>query len=137
MPDTTLAPAPPEFPRPDSSTEQINTVAARLRTSEERNSEMRKKVILLEQNMLSNHKRAMSEIKSLQSELNELKRTVQGVEDKIITIIKELRLTSRKEDIEVLRKYIELWDPVRFVTRETVDKIVEEKLRGKTKEEEE
>jgi len=87
--------------------------------------------------MLSNHKRAMSEIKSLQSELNELKRTVQGVEDKIITIIKELRLTSRKEDIEVLRKYIELWDPVRFVTRETVDKIVEEKLRGKTKEEEE
>ena len=36
MPDTTLAPAPPEFPRPDSSTEQINTVAARLRTSEER-----------------------------------------------------------------------------------------------------
>ena len=123
-------PTPPDFPKTESS-EQVTTLAARLRVSEERNSEMRKKIILIEQNMLSNHKRAMSEIKSLQTELSELKRTVQAAEDKIITIIKELRLTSRKEDIEVLRKYIELWDPVRFVSRETVEKIVEEKLKAK------
>ena len=123
-------PTPPDFPKTESS-EQVTTLAARLRVSEERNSEMRKKIILIEQNMLSNHKRAMSEIKSLQTELSELKRTVQAAEDKIITIIKELRLTSRKKDIEVLRKYIELWDPVRFVSRETVEKIVEEKLKAK------
>ncbi|HLC32439.1 MAG TPA: hypothetical protein VJJ82_01295 [Candidatus Nanoarchaeia archaeon] len=129
MPDTTPSPpAFPEFPKPDSSTEQINTVAARLRISEERSSEMRKKMTLIEQNMLSNHKRAMSEIKSLQTELSELKRAFQGVEDKLITIVKELRLTSRKEDIDVLRKYVELWDPIRFVTRDTVEKIVDERL---------
>jgi hypothetical protein len=135
MPDAPSAPAPPEFPRPDSSTEQINTVAARLRISEERNSESRKKLLLVEQNMLSNHKRAMSEVKSLQSEVNDLKRTIQGIEDKLITIIKELRLTARKEDIDVLRKYVEIWDPIRFVTRETVEKIVDEKLKLKDDEE--
>ena len=112
----------------DPSTEQLNTLAARLRMNEERDGEMRKKIIMLEQNMLSNHKRAMSEIKLLQAEMIDLKRTIQAVEDKIIMIIKELRMTSRKEDIDVLRKYVELWDPVRFVTREQVEKVVEEKL---------
>lgn len=136
MPDSPTAPAPPDFPKLDSASEQVNTVAARLRISEERNGEMRKKMLLVEQNMLSNHKRAMSEIKMLQTEVNELKRSIQGVEDKIITIIKELRLTSRKEDIEVLRKYVELWDPVRFVTRETVERIVDEKLKQKPEDEE-
>ena len=122
-----------ELPAPES--ENSSTLSARLRMGEERNGEMRKKMTMLEQNMLSNHKRAMSEIKLLQDEFTDLKRTIQAVEDKLITIVKELRLTPRKEDIEILRKYVELWDPVRFVTRETVEKIVEEKMLPKMEEE--
>jgi hypothetical protein len=64
----------------------------------------------------------------MQTDLMEVKRTIQAVEDRIITIIKEIRLTARKEDIDVMKRYLELWDPVKFVTHEQVDKIVDEKL---------
>ncbi len=118
-----------------SEPSEDSAISARLRMMEERNSEMRKKMTMIEQNVLSNHKRAVSEIKLLQEEVLDLKRTIQAVEDKLITIVKELRLTPRKEDLDVLRKYVELWDPVRFVTRETVEKIVEEKSMPKVEEE--
>ena len=128
--------APKAEPMPDISgmTEQINAMAARVRIGEERYSELRKKLLLVEQNMLSNHKKAMTEIKTLQTDLMEMKRTIQAVEDRIITIIKELRLTARKEDIDVMKRYLDLWDPVKFVTHEQVDKLIDEKL-GKPEEE--
>src|SRR5574342_170549 len=115
---------------PDISgiTEQLNLMAARVRISEERYSEIRKKLLLVEQNMLSKKKKAMTEIKAVQSDVTEMRRTIQAVEDKIITIIKELRLTARKEDIDVMKRYLELWDPVKFVTAERVEKLIDEKL---------
>ncbi|RJQ19079.1 hypothetical protein C4580_05880 [Candidatus Woesearchaeota archaeon] len=128
-----------EQPLPDITppTEQVNILAARLRISEERYSETRKKLLLLEQNMLTNHKRALQEIKGLQDEFSELKRTVSAVEDRIITVIKELRLTARKEDIDVMRKYLELWNPATFARIDTVEKIIDEKLGKHTDEEHE
>ncbi len=118
----------PSLPEMAPSSEQLNTIMARVRVSEERYGELRKKLLLVEQNMLGNHKKAMSEIKSLQSEINEVKRTMLAVEDRIITVIKEIRLTARKEDVDVLKRYLELWDPVKFITSEQVEKIIDEKL---------
>ena len=117
-------------PLPDVSgmTDQMNTLTARMRMQEERYSELRKKMLVIEQNMLSNHKKAMNEIKSLQSDFTEMRRTIQAVEDKIITIIKELRLTARKEDVDLLKRYLELWDPVKFITSDQVERIIDEKL---------
>ncbi len=142
MPDETLIGAPPEPakkgffgqkappPPPDigGMTDQLNMLGARVRIGEERYSELRKKLLVVEQNMLSNHKKAITEIKSLQSDITEIKRTIQAVEDKIIMIIKELRLTARKEDIDVMKRYLDLWDPVKFITHDQVEKIIDEKL---------
>jgi hypothetical protein len=117
-------------PQADTSgmTEQVNLMSARMRVGEERYSELRKNSLVVEQNMLTNHKKAMNEIKSLQSDISELKRSITAIEDKIITIIKELRLTARKEDIDVMKRYLDLWDPVKFITNDQVEKIVDEKL---------
>jgi len=123
-------------PSADTSgmTEQVNLMAARMRVGEERYSELRKNSLVVEQNMLSNHKKAMNEVKSLQSEVNELRRSITAIEDKIITIIKELRLTARKEDIDVMKRYLDLWNPVKFITNDQVEKIVDEKLGKKESE---
>ncbi|MBW3018735.1 hypothetical protein KY329_00940, partial [Candidatus Woesearchaeota archaeon] len=86
------------------------------------------KMLFLEQNLLSNHRTAMDQIKSLQQDIVDIKRHIQEIEDRILTIIKELRLTARKEDIDVMRKYLDLWDPVKFVTMETVERMINDKL---------
>jgi len=70
----------------------------------------------------------MEEIKSLRSDFTEMKRTIQHVEDRIITVIKELRLMASKENVDVIKRYIELWNPVKFVSQDQVEKMIEEKM---------
>lgn len=118
-------------------TEKVNSIAARLRISEERYSELRKKLLLMEQNMLVHHRKTMADVKTINSELSELKHMINVVEDRIITIIKELQLTARREDIGVMKRYIELWDPTRFVTRDNVEKIIKEIIAGDAEESDE
>lgn len=122
----------PPGPGPEIAgmTQQINNLAARIRISEERFSELRKKLNFIEQNMLQNHKKAMTDVKMLTEEITDMKGTMGNMEERIITIIKELRLTARKDDISVLKRYIELWDPVKFITADQAEKIAQEILAG-------
>lgn len=130
-------PAPGPAPEITGIIEQINGLAARIRVSEERFNELRKKVLFIEQNMLANHRKALGEIKESNEEIDELRHKVAEIEDRVITVIKELRLTARKSDMDVMKRYIELWDPVKFVTADYAEKIardvVEEKLRPPSK----
>lgn len=118
--------APGPSPEVTGLTEQINGLAARIRVSEERFNEFRKKMLFIEQNMLTNHKKLLGDLKTSNEEIDELRHKLAEVEDRVITIIKELRLTARKTDIDVMRRYIELWDPVKFVTAEYAEKIARE-----------
>ncbi len=127
---------PPAAAMPTDVQEKLKLIAARLRISEERYTELRKKLLLIERNMLIHHKKLLAETKTLNNETAELRHGIHQVEDRILTIIKELKLTARKEDIDVMSKYIEIWDPTRFVTRESVEKIVQDIL-GRPKEPEE
>ena len=55
------------------------------------------------------------------------------MERKMELVITEIKGTAAKEDIDALRKYIDLWDPVKFVTIETVEKLIEDKIETKKK----
>jgi hypothetical protein len=121
-------PAPGPSPEMMGMTEQLNGIAARIRVSEERFNELRKKMNFIEQNMLANHKKLLGELKSSNEEIDETRHKLAEVEDRVITIIKELRLTARKTDMDVMRRYIEFWDPVKFVNGDQVEKIVKEIL---------
>jgi hypothetical protein len=119
-------------PAPESMggglSEDMTRLAARLKISEERYNELRKKLMLIEQNMISHHKKAMGEIKVLHSEITDVNSKINEIQDRILLIVKELRLTAKREDIDVMKKYVELWNPMRFVTKEQVESIVEEIL---------
>ena len=49
-------------------------------------------------------------------------------QEKIDLIIKELKLTAGKEELMTLKKYIDLWNPMNFVTQRDVERVIEEKL---------
>ena len=123
-------------PQVTELTEKINNLAARLRISEERHGELGKKLTLIEQNMLVHNRKATTDIKSINSEITEIKHMITDVEDKMLLIIKEIKLTAKKEDVNVMKRYVEIWDPTKFVTIDTVERIVKEIL-GKPEEEEE
>lgn len=98
----------------------------RLKVLEENLTNVRRKLLLNEQNDLNRHKRNLLQEKTTQEEINELKKENEMLKRNIREIISELKSAARKEDVEVLKKYIDLWDPTKFVTEETVERIVED-----------
>lgn len=104
--------------------DRINTLSRRLRMLEERYSTLISKNQLTDQNMLSNHKKLSTEIKTINMELSEMSSGLARFKETQTLIIQDLRECARKEDIEVIEKYLRLWEPVRFVTQSQVENIV-------------
>jgi len=130
------SPPPPAMPSVG-----VNELAARLRIYEGRYSELRKNLVVIEQNMLSHQKKTNRELKDIYSEISELRRQITDMQDKITMIIKELGLLATKSEVKVLSKTLDYLDPVKFVrinqVREIVKGMINERLGEESEEEEE
>ena len=87
---------------------------------------MRRVLQVTEQNMLSKNKLFSTDIRTLASDLSDIKKDIADVKEKIIDLVKELQEAAKKEDVKVLEKYINYWNPVKFVTQNEVEDIVKE-----------
>ncbi|MEK6808102.1 MAG: hypothetical protein AABY14_00275 [Nanoarchaeota archaeon] len=108
---------------------ETKDIGRRLRTLEERYSNLQTKTQIIEQNMISRHKQLSTEVKTINTEINEIKKEVLDVKDKILLIIREIQTYSKKEEVKVLEKYIQFWEPLNFVTRNEVKDIINEILK--------
>ncbi len=95
--------------------------------------EMKVNNLLREVNIIKNDfmKKNVSlrkEMKSLNEDMLEVKRNSESTVQKIDLIIKELKKTAGVEEVEVLKKYVDFWNPINFVTQRDVERVVETKL---------
>ncbi|MBR9676878.1 hypothetical protein GOV04_01960 [Candidatus Woesearchaeota archaeon] len=112
---------------------QFNSFNRRLRMLEERFSSTRQKLQVIEENMISNARSNSSEVSTLVEEIRELRLDMSDVKDKFKLMATEFVSTAKKEDFQVLKKYVELWEPINFVTRQEVQRIVKQILSEKEK----
>jgi len=113
--------------------DELGNVSRRVKTIEERYVNLRRKLQVTDQNMLEHNRRISAEIKTIIGELNEIKREIFDIKTKMNRIITALQDSAKKEELQVLQKYIALWDPTRFVTQQEVEIIVDEILQQKLK----
>ena len=111
----------------------MNNLTRRLRVIEERFANTRSKIEIDEKNMLNFHKKVNLDFKSINSEILELKNDIKEMRTEMSMIIKELQLAAKKEDVKVLEKYIEIWQPLNFVTKKEVERIIKEILEEQNK----
>ena len=74
-----------------------------------------------------------SSSKTLNEDLLEFKHQHEKTLEKIDMIIKELKQTAGMEEVKTLKKYMELWNPLNFVTQRDVERILDNKLEIKRK----
>ena len=108
--------------------EQINGLGRRLRLLESRYTDLNRKAQVTESNMINERKRFITEIKTTNSDIIELKKDIEGVKNKMDLVINELKNFASKDEFNVIKKYVDFWEPVNFVTRNEIEKIIEEKL---------
>jgi predicted RNase H-like nuclease (RuvC/YqgF family) len=113
--------------------EQMSNLSRRVRMLEESNTNFRKRFQVTEQNMLNKHRLFTTELKTIYSDINEIKKELIEIKDKVLMLIKELQSYAKKEDVKVLERYVNLWEPVNFVTQNEIKDIVKEILKRQEK----
>ena len=117
-----------QMPDLSTITADVNTVSRRLRLLEESFTNMRRALQVTEQNMLEKHKNFAAEIKTINSEISDIRNEIADVKDKILMLIQELKTSAKRDEVKVLEKYINLWNPVKFVTQNEVEAIVRDMM---------
>ena len=109
-------------------TTDVNTLSRRLKLMEEGFTNLRRFMQVTEESMIARNKHYSAEIKTLASDISEVRKEIQDLRDKFLLVVRELQTVARKEEVKVLEKYINLWNPVRFVTQNEVEQIINEVL---------
>ena len=113
----------PNGTSPENILVDLNT---RIRVLEEKNNLLRERMLVINQNMIEEYKKLSDEIKAINSDLKEIKSDLMNVKEMIKHFIKELESFARKDSIKVLEKYINMWNPLKFVTEKEVISLIEE-----------
>ena len=111
--------------------QELESTINRLRVLEERYTNVQTELKVTEENMIHRKKKLTTDIKTLTLEVSELKKEIGEIKDKVLVIVKELQDGARKSDFAVLKKYVEMWEPMNFVTHKEVEEIIDEKLNKK------
>lgn len=80
------------------------------------------KLELLDHNSIKNIKDVKNDMKDLRSDLMELKAELQEIKTFNAKVIKQMKITASKDEVTKLERYIDLWNPMNFVTREELEK---------------
>lgn len=110
----------PAAPQPDLE------LLRRIRMLEERSASITSRLQLSEQGMLASQRKAHGDIKAIFGELTEIKKGMNELREKFLLLVRELQGTAKKEELDVLAKYISYWEPLNFVTRDEVEKLVQD-----------
>ena len=73
------------------------------------------------------------DMKNTSADLLEFRHDHEKTIEKIDLIIKELKQTAGIEEVKTLKKYLELWSPMNFVTQRDLERMVEQKLKNPKK----
>ncbi len=112
---------------------ELNNVSRRLMVIEERYTNLRKKTEVTDQNMLNSNKKMMTEVQTTNSEVEEMKKQINDMIDKLKIMVRELKECAKREEVEVLQKYINIWQPINFVTRDGLNKTVRDQVEAQFK----
>ncbi len=129
MDNRPLTPGKKGAPETYSISQSLGEAERRLRGVEEKYSNLERRSQVTEENMLSSNRKIKAEIKILGSEVSGLKAEAAETMEKLKSLVRELDGFARVEDVDVIRKYLNLLEPLGFVTQNEVERLVKEAVK--------
>lgn len=102
----------------------LNDLNARIRVLENKYSLFGERLLIINQNMIEEYKTLLRKIKTFESEFMDIKKDLFNIKEIISGLTKEMRLFAKKDSLQVLEKYINLWNPMNFVTEKDVINLI-------------
>jgi predicted RNase H-like nuclease (RuvC/YqgF family) len=110
------------FTKIDTHSKAILIVTQRQKDLESKLDLVSEKIELLDHNSISNIKKINSDIKSLRTDMRDLTTNLEELKSFNSKVKKQLSLMTTKDEVKKLEKYIDLWNPMTFVTRQELKK---------------
>lgn len=105
----------------DVHSKAILTVVERQKNLESSFDLVNEKIELLDHNSIKQFKKFNTDLKSLREDIRNIKHDIVHIKEFNLKISKQFRLVSTKDEVQKLEKYIDLWNPMDFVTRQELD----------------
>lgn len=105
-------------------TSQVGELGRRIRILEDRYSNLRRKTQITDQNMLTIQKKINREIKTIDNQLIEVQKGVSQLDEKMKQILREIQNFAKSDDVKVLKRYLDFWQPVGFITKSEAENLV-------------
>lgn len=99
----------------------------RMRAIESKQSQFNERLLVVNQNMIESYKDLATNIKNVRTELEEAKKDMQNIKKVLKHLSEEAANFARKDNLTVLEKYINLWNPLNFVTRKELEELTRKK----------
>ena len=89
-----------------------------------------REVNVLKNDFINRANKLNKDFKTLSDDLLEIRHEQEKTNQKMTLIINELKQTAGAEEVVTLRKYVEFWNPLNFVTQRDLEKAIESRLEG-------
>ncbi len=101
----------------------IKDMQRRITILEERYKNLRSKTQITDQNMLESERNYNLQSKEINEDIMEIKHSLNELKEKVSLFNAEFENVAKKNDLMVLEKYIELWDPTQFIRKKNKEKL--------------
>ncbi len=120
--------AQPETPQaPDPIIQGMTDLSRRLRVLEERYTVLRRKGQLAEENFIRDMQELRTNVDAVSQEATALRRVLVEIDDKLDRFLEQAKNAAPRGDVLLLKKYIEMWDPLQYLTRQEARRLLEER----------
>ncbi len=87
-----------------------------------------REIELLKNDFLKKNNQMTKDLKILTTDLVELKHEQEKTLQKMDLVIRELRKTAGIEEVQTMKKYLDFWNPMHFVTQRDLERAIDAKL---------
>lgn len=112
----------------DQYTKALTDLQRRIRVLEERYTTLRRKGQLIDENVLETEHDIREQLNKLDEEVTNLHRTLNDIDDKMDRFLEQVKISAKHEDVLVLKKYLEMWDPIQYLTQQEAQRLLKEHL---------
>ncbi len=112
----------------DKLSKLIGEVSSNLRILEDRYSNLRKKTQLTDQALLETQRQFFKEKRIIAEEIVEIKMKLSELAEELGVMSAELKSAVKQNDFKVIEKYLDMWEPMQFLTRKEAEEIIEDSM---------
>ena len=108
----------------------ISELIGRIRVNEAKMANLRERLLVTDNNMISELRKISGNIKEINEDIKRTKAELFNLKETIRDVVKEFGNLARSQDLKVLEKYINMWNPLNFTTEKEVIKLIKENARN-------